>query len=585
MSVTSKVRTRARLAVTGLFIAAILVMPGAARASVEWTVCASGCNFTSITDAVTQSNPDDLIEVMPGTYPEKVVITQRLHIFALADGPRPVITWAGGGETTVEIPDVAAGTTLAHLEIRATGTAGTALEADGAVTARDLALAATAQCAELDAPAPSQLGPGVTATSSSTTKPCVDAGVHASDSVTGVTVNAPHTLGVNFSGPATLTDSTVNAEDALFASGGTVRRTTLNGADVGLRAFSGTAMLVSDSVVTSTTDGATTVLASGGPGGPLELRNATVVAGGSSSTALGALSAGGAGQPGAAIDARNVIARGTANGAFGEPETPSGCGGPCAPGEVTLGYSNVNDPAGVIDTTTIGHNQSADPLLVNPIAGPGQDFHIASATSPAIGAGTSDPGDGPTDRDGVPHPNPPSIGAYEFVGAAPPVGGTGQPSGPGGNPGGPGGSDGGAGVGPTRPTISSLTETNRVFAVGHASTARTGRTASAHTKRGTVFSFHLDQPATVTVVIRTAARGGHGCRPSNREARGKRGCTRTITVATLTRSGRAGRNRAPFSGRIGRRPLKPGRYEAAFTATDSAGNSSPQVLRFTVVKG
>ena len=99
MSVTSKVRTRARLAVTGLFIAAILVMPGAARASVEWTVCASGCNFTSITDAVTQSNPDDLIEVMPGTYPEKVVITQRLHILAPADGPRPVITWAGGGET------------------------------------------------------------------------------------------------------------------------------------------------------------------------------------------------------------------------------------------------------------------------------------------------------------------------------------------------------------------------------------------------------------------------------------------------------------------------------------------------------
>ena len=69
MSVRNKRGTqtirRARLAVTCVFVPAILLTPRAARASVEWTVCASGCNFTSITDAVTQSNPDDLIEVMP----------------------------------------------------------------------------------------------------------------------------------------------------------------------------------------------------------------------------------------------------------------------------------------------------------------------------------------------------------------------------------------------------------------------------------------------------------------------------------------------------------------------------------------
>jgi hypothetical protein len=316
------------------------------------------------------------------------------------------------------------------------------------------------------------------------------------------------------------------------------------------------------------------------------LRNVTAIASGQHSTGVESQAQINSNSTANAIDARNVIARGTANGAFGEPETSSGCAGPCAPGEVTLGYSNVNDPAGVIDTTTVGHNQSADPSLVDPVVGPGQDFHIASADSPAIGAGTPDPGDGPTDRDGVPHANPPSIGAYEFVGSTvPAVGGNGQPGGPGGNPGGPGGNAGGAGVGPGKATISALTETNRVFAVGHASTAQTGRTASAHTKRGTEFSFQLDQPATITIVIRTAARGGRGCRPSNREARGKRRCTRTITVASLTRSGRASRNRVPFSGRIRRRPLKPGRYEAAFTATDSAGTSSPQVLRFTVVKG
>ena len=90
-----------------------------------------------------------------------------------------------------------------------------------------------------------------------------------------------------------------------------------------------------------------------------------------------------------------------------------GLPGPCAPGQVTIGYSNFRTADGVIDTT-IGHNQSADPLLVNPVPGAGQDFHIASASSPLIGAGTPDPSDGPSDRDGVAHPDPPAIGAYEY---------------------------------------------------------------------------------------------------------------------------------------------------------------------------
>ena len=150
--------------------------------------------------------------------------------------------------------------------------------------------------------------------------------------MTGVTVNAPGTLGVNFSGVATLTDSTVNAEEALDVAGGTVRRTTLNGAGVGLRAYSRMATLVSDSVVTSSRDGGIAVLVSGGPGGAVQLRNVTAVAGGSSSTGLGALSAGGPGQIGAAIDARNVIARGTANGAFGEPGHPRAAEVPARPG-------------------------------------------------------------------------------------------------------------------------------------------------------------------------------------------------------------------------------------------------------------
>jgi hypothetical protein len=66
-----------------------------------------------------------------------------------------------------------------------------------------------------------------------------------------------------------------------------------------------------------------------------------------------------------------------------------------------------------VDTTTIGHNQSADPLLVNSVGAAAQDFHIASAGSPVIGAGTADAANGSTDRDGVPHPDPPAIGASQ----------------------------------------------------------------------------------------------------------------------------------------------------------------------------
>lgn len=43
--------------------------------------------------------------------------------------------------------------------------------------------------------------------------------------------------------------------------------------------------------------------------------------------------------------------------------------------------------------------------------------------------------------------------------------------------------------------------------------------------------------------------------------------------------------RLRFSGRIGRRPLKPGRYRARIVATDDAGNrSAPRRADFTIVR-
>jgi hypothetical protein len=345
-------------------------------------------------------------------------------------------------------------------------------------------------------------------------------------------------------------------------------------------AYETSATQVSDSVVTSSANAGDAVLAAGGPGRLLELRNLTAMASGHSSTGLEARGQPGPGLAAAAIDARNVIARGTANGASGDAETASGCGGPCAAGVVTLGYSNVNDPGGVVDTTTIGHNQSADPLLVNPMVGPRQDFHIASAGSPVIGAGTPDASNGPSDRDGVAYPDPSAIGVYEYTGppaapsATPPPG-----NGGGGVTAGHGGGSATTGMGAVsrKPTISQLAETRTVFAVAPASTPLRARTAAALSKRGTTFLFGLDQPAIVTIVITTSANCG---RAAGRTARNL-GCLRT--VARLTRSAHPGLNKLPFSGRIRGKPLKAGEYRAVFAATNANGSSAPKTLRFRIV--
>jgi glycine rich protein len=157
----------------------------------------------------------------------------------------------------------------------------------------------------------------------------------------------------------------------------------------------------------------------------------------------------------------------------------------------------------------------------------------------------------------------------------------------------PGSSSGGGGTtptnptNPTKPTVSSLGETNSTFVVGGSSTPLTGLTSARRHKRGTTFSFRLDQSATVRIAIQTRSRGrrvGHTCKPDSRRLRRRPRCTRTVTIATLTRTAHAGLNRVAFSGRIRGKALKPGRYQAVFTATDSAGASPPRGLSFTIVR-
>ena len=108
--------------------------------------------------------------------------------------------------------------------------------------------------------------------------------------------------------------------------------------------------------------------------------------------------------------------------------------------------------------------------------------------------------------------------------------------------------------------------------------------AGAH--RGTRFRYTLSESARVTLTIQRSLRGrrvGEKCvRPSPRLRRAKR-CTRYRTIGSLTRTGAKGANSAAFTGRIGRRALRPGSYRALIRATDAAGNrSAPSTTRFRV---
>jgi hypothetical protein len=138
-------------------------------------------------------------------------------------------------------------------------------------------------------------------------------------------------------------------------------------------------------------------------------------------------------------------------------------------------------------------------------------------------------------------------------------------------------------------TISGFGVERRRFAVGANATA----VAAAKRRRapkGTAFRYTLSESASVRIAIERKTpglRSGKRClKPTARLRRRKaRRCTRYAAAGALTRAAETGANRTPFSGRIGRRALRPGRYRATITATDAAGNvSAPRKASFTIVR-
>jgi hypothetical protein len=105
----------------------------------------------------------------------------------------------------------------------------------------------------------------------------------------------------------------------------------------------------------------------------------------------------------------------------------------------------------------------------------------------------------------------------------------------------------------------------RRFAVAH--NRRAVRRRRGHRPDGTAITFLLSRPATVNLTVQ--------------RIRG----TRAVPVATLVRRGIAGENIVRFSGRIGRRVLRPGRYRMRVSARAPAQRTRARTITFTITRG
>ena len=383
------------------------------------------------------------------------------------------------------------------------------------------------------------------------------------------------------------TGSVALNQGSIFPPTGTVtlRRSRLGGSPVALTTRSNTTTVnsvVSDTLVQSGGAGAMAIASSGG-----KYRNVTAIASGPGSRGLAAVASIAITGPPGPTSVKNSILR--ANGGVTDvavdvaPPLPSYCSTtPWLPecttalvsGSLAVDHSNFRTQGGTLAAGS-GANTADDPQFVDAAA---SDYRLKPG-SPAIDAGVDDADNGTLDLDGKQRKLGAAVDLGAFEADPPPAQTT---------PG--GGSETTTQpevvapvVDRTVPALSALALTNRKFAVARGSTPVTARA-----KKGTTFVFTLSEPAATTITIERAQSGrrkGRSCvKPTRRNRKAKK-CTRYVKVGALQRGGALGANAVPFTGRIGKKALKPASYRAVMTATDAAGNkSNARAIAFKVVR-
>ena len=301
-----------------------------------------------------------------------------------------------------------------------------------------------------------------------------------------------------------------------------------------------------------------------GPGngdGSLEVRNVTAVGAGATSSGM-SVNAQDFPPCGAfVVTVKNSIFRGSAPA---NDVTASNSGMGNCPSTVNSSSSNWRagtDP-GTSTINSTGDQHSSEPLFANPAGG---DFHQL-AGSPTIDAGAAADLIGDTDIDGDPRTlgAAPDIGADEF---RPPevvvaLGDVALPVG------------------------SALRFSPSRFA----SYLGRGSSVAQRRRRGSRVTYRLSEAAVVTFTVHRRIAGrrrGRRCITGRRARRLRsRRCIRHVAVrGSFVHAGRAGGNAFRFTGRVRRRPLRPGAYRLSGVAVDAAGNRGRPFRRtFRIVR-
>lgn len=569
-----------------------LLTPGLAAATDRF-VAKTGNDGTSCTDssnpcltighAVTAANASgDTIHIGPGTYSEQVSSAKNISFIGASAGtisdatgatvvdgsPHPAFTLTGGGALS---------------DLRALGgqtSEPTALELDGPTSAPGVTYTLAGVigvrndcsfCRTLDVQGGSSTDPSLLTLS-------VSGSSFVSTDPDGTTsfVNQANAnfVGSSFTGSGsdvggllmeagtlTFIDGTIGAPGLggtaeVAASGhATFTRARLSGLRVDGN-FGQSDAAINDSLVDASefTTALTVVF-----GGTLNARNSTFVTESSSAQAGADLEAGTGGD--AVVNAVNSIFRANGNAGAVDVKLADGGGHTATFSADHSSYTSMLTGGAAATPAGSGSNIAGPPGFVNEAGG---DFHLA-ANSPLIDRGAPAlPGELDLDRAsralsancGAPVPD---IGAFERVPAfIPPCAPTPTPQ-------------------TAAPALSHVHMTHKRFRVGSPGAARA--------PRGTRFVYTLSASAKVTITIERRAAGrrkGRRCvkpRPGLRKR-----CTRYVRKGALSVQSAAGQSSVPFSGRIRRRALSPGRYQARLVAVNAAGRSKQRRLNFVIVK-
>ncbi|MGA7434488.1 MAG: hypothetical protein WBW44_02585, partial [Solirubrobacterales bacterium] len=140
---------------------------------------------------------------------------------------------------------------------------------------------------------------------------------------------------------------------------------------------------------------------------------------------------------------------------------------------------------------------------------------------------------------------------------------------------------------PPKPKLSKVKLTKKKFAVANKSTAKIAKKKKKSPK-GTKVKFRVSENSSVTIKIEKKVTGRKvkgKCRKVTKKTRKKKKCSRFVNSGKLKRRGlQAGNHKVYFSGRIGKRKLKPGKYRVQLIAYNSAGASNKVRRPFRIVK-